>query len=126
MPKRLKVDNLKAAVQRNQRYELEFNQDFLEFARHYTTVIVPCTPYSPEQKGKVESGIKYLQQNFVNGRVFTDSRDIAHKLKDWMTSYANQRVHGTGIRLRRDSGNTTAVTQQCTACPSLAVAALEA
>jgi hypothetical protein len=44
------------------------------------TVIVPCTPYSPEQKGKVESGIKYLQQNFINGREFTDDRDIASKL----------------------------------------------
>jgi transposase len=95
VPKRLKVDNMKAAVLRNQRYELEFNQDFLEFAQHYTTVIVPCTPYSPEQKGKVESGIKYLQQNFVNGRTFTDSGDIKRKLKDWMTTYANQRTHGT-------------------------------
>jgi hypothetical protein len=31
-----------------------------------------------------------------------------------------------GIRLRWDSWNMTAVTQQCTACPSLAAAALEA
>jgi|SRR5215468_2923101 len=31
-----------------------------------------------------------------------------------------------GICLSRDSWNTTAVTQQCTACPSLAAAALEA
>jgi len=31
-----------------------------------------------------------------------------------------------GIRLRRDSWNMTAVTQKCTACPSLAAAALEA
>jgi transposase len=95
VPMRLKVDNMKAVVVKNQKYELDFNQDFLEFARHYTTVIVPCTPYSPEQKGKVESGIKYLQQNFINGRDFVDDRDIAGKLKDWMTTYANQRVHGT-------------------------------
>ena len=26
---------------------------------------------------------------------FTDDRDIAAKLKNWMTTYANQRVHGT-------------------------------
>jgi transposase len=51
VPKKLKVDNMKAAIQRNQRYELDFNQDFLEFAHHYNVVIVPCTPYSPEQKG---------------------------------------------------------------------------
>jgi hypothetical protein len=74
---------------------LDFNQDFLEFATHYCVVIVACTPYSPEQKGKVESGVKYLQMNFINGRDFTDDRDIARKLKDWMTNYANQRMHGT-------------------------------
>ena len=32
----------------------------------------------------------------------------------------------SGIRLRRDSWNMTAVTQKCTACPSLVAAALEA
>jgi ion channel len=31
-----------------------------------------------------------------------------------------------GIHLRRDSWNMTAITQKCTACPSLAAAALEA
>lgn len=95
VPLRLKVDNMRTAILENQHYDLQFNQDFLEFTNHYATVIIPCTPYSPEQKGKVESGIKYMQQNFVNGRTFTDDRDIAAKLKDWMTNYANQRVHGT-------------------------------
>src|SRR5438445_10883931 len=36
------------------------------------------------------------------------------------------RFRFVGIRLRRDSWNMTAVTQKCMACPSLAVAALEA
>jgi transposase len=58
VPKRLKVDNMKTAILKNQHYDLEFNQDFLEFANHYNTVVVPCSPYSPEQKGKVESGIR--------------------------------------------------------------------
>ena len=95
VPRKLKVDNMKTAVVRNTRAELDFNPDFLEFARHYNMVIVPCTPYSPEQKGKVEAGIKYLQGNFINGRTFTDDRDIARQLTDWMRNYANQRVHGT-------------------------------
>lgn len=33
--------------------------------------------------------------NFVSGRTFTDDRDIAGKLNDWMRNKANQRVHGT-------------------------------
>lgn len=99
VPKKLKVDNMKTAVLKNQQYELAFNEDFLTFANHYNAVIVPCTPYSPEQKGKVESGIKYLQQNFINGREFTDDRDIADKLKNWMINIANQRTHGTTKRV---------------------------
>lgn len=95
VPKRLKVDNMKTAVLKNQHYDLEFNQDFLEFAYHYNTVIIPCTPYSPEQKGTVESGIKYIQRNFVQGRTFTDSIDLKNQLREWMDTYANRRIHGT-------------------------------
>lgn len=95
VPKRLKVDNMKTAILKNQHYDLEFNQDFLGFASHYNTVIIPCSPYSPEQKGTVESGIKYLQQNFVAGRVFQDESDIKRQLRSWMDNYANLRIHGT-------------------------------
>ena len=95
VPKRLKVDNMKTAILKNQHYDLEFNQDFLEFAYHYHTVIIPCTPYSPQQKGTVESGIKYLQGNFISGRTFQDHADMKRQLRNWMDNYANQRVHGT-------------------------------
>lgn len=94
-PKKLKVDNMKTAILKNQHYDLEFNQDFLEFAYHYNTVIIPCSPYSPQQKGTVESGIKYLQGNFISGRTFTDSGDMKRQLRNWMDNYANARVHGT-------------------------------
>jgi len=99
VPKKLKVDNMKTAILKNQHYDLEFNQDFLEFAYHYNTVIKPCTPYSPQQKGTVESGIKYLQGNFVAGRVFKSEADLRGQLKDWMDNYANKRVHGTTRRV---------------------------
>lgn len=95
VPKRLKVDNMKTAVLKNQHYDLTLNQDFLEFANHYGTVITPCEPYSPEQKGTVEAGIKYLQINFIAGRTFTDATDMKKQLREWMDTYANKRVHGT-------------------------------
>ncbi len=102
VPKKLKVDNMKTAILKNQHYDLEFNPDFLGFAYHYNTVIIPCTPYSPEQKGTVESGIKYLQGNFISGRIFTDSVDMKRQLTDWMTNYANQRIHGTTRKVPMD------------------------
>jgi len=95
VPKRIKIDNLKAAVLKNRRYDLEFNQSFLEFAYHYGFVITPCTPYEPQQKGKVEKGVCYLKNNFMKGRTFTDRTDLERQLKGWMNSYANLRTHGT-------------------------------
>ena len=102
VPRKLKVDNMKTAVLKNQHYDLEFNADFLEFASHYNTVIIPCTPYSPEQKGTVEASIKYLQVNFIAGRTFTDNADIKSQLRNWMDNYANKRVHGTTRNIPRE------------------------
>lgn len=94
VPKKAKVDNLKPAVIKNERYVLEFNQGFLEFAYHYGFIINTCTPYSPEQKGTVEGGVKYAQQNFVPGRTFKNIADVRSQLKAW-TEMVNKRVHGT-------------------------------
>jgi transposase len=95
VPLRLKIDNMRVAILKNQHYDLQFNQDFLEFANHFGTVIIPCEPYHPEQKGKVESGVKYVQINFINGRTFKDTADLRQQLRNWMDNYANKRVHGT-------------------------------
>jgi len=95
VPKKVKVDNLRAAILKNQHYDLQLNQDFLEFSNHYGFVIKPCTPYSPEQKGKVESQVKYFKKNFLAGREFKDVKERDKKLELWMTTYANERVHGT-------------------------------
>lgn len=101
-PRKLKVDNMKTAILKNQHYDLEFNQDFLEFATHYNTVVLPCSPYSPEQKGTVESGIKYLQGNFIAGREFQDEIDLKDQLKEWTDNYANARIHGTTRKVPKE------------------------
>ena len=95
VPKRLKVDNLRAAILQNQHFDLQFNQDFLEWANHYGVVIVPCTPYSPNEKGKVESDVKYVKGNFFVERTFSDREDMRRQLSRWTREYANCRTHGT-------------------------------
>lgn len=94
VPEKVKVDNMKTAVLKNQHYHLELNQNFLEYAYHYGFAIVPCTPYSPEQKGGVEGGIKYLQGNFIPGRTFINLTDMNRKCREWMEA-VNNKVHGT-------------------------------
>lgn len=94
VPRKVKTDNLKAAVLKNTHHVLEFNQTFLEFSSHYGFVINPCTPYTPQQKGAVEGSVKYAQRNFVPGRNFQDRQDVAKQLKSWTTAI-NAKVHST-------------------------------
>jgi transposase len=60
-------DNLKAGVLQADWYDPELNPKLEEFARHYGTVILPTKPATPRHKGKVESAVKYAQNNAVKG-----------------------------------------------------------
>ena len=95
VPRSVKVDNLKAAILKNFRFDLEFNKNFLEFAYHYGFVIKPCTPYKPNQKGKVERSVDYVKKNFFSERSFKTLYQLKVGLKDWNIHTSNQRIHGT-------------------------------
>jgi transposase len=102
VPRTVKVDNLKAAIIKNTRYDLEFTREFLEFSQHYNFVIKPCSPFEPNQKGKVENGVGYVKKNFLSGRTFTDLADLRSQLRDWMINTANVRIHGTTKFIPKD------------------------
>ena len=49
----------------------------------------------PRHKGKVESGVKYAQNNAVKGRSFDSLAAQNSFLSDWEKSVADTRIHGT-------------------------------
>jgi transposase len=95
VPKRLVIDNLKAAVARGDWYDPEVHPKLQSFARHYGTVFLPTKPYTPRHKGKIESGVKYVKRNALKARVFTSLAEENEFLLNWETQIADQRIHGT-------------------------------
>jgi len=95
VPKRLVIDNLKAAVARADWYDPEIHPKLQSFARHYGTVFLPTKPYTPRHKGKVESSVKYVKQNALKGRVFPSLAEENQFLLDWESQVADRRIHGT-------------------------------
>jgi transposase len=95
VPKVLVIDNLKAAVKQADWYDPELNPKIQSFCEHYGCVIMPTKPRTPRHKGKIESGVNYVQENGLKGHGFTSlEKENAH-LFDWETTVADTRIHGT-------------------------------
>lgn len=55
-------DQLKAAVSVACRYEPQIQRTYEEFARHYSTVVIPARPGKSRDKAKVEAGVLVAQR----------------------------------------------------------------
>ena len=94
-PASLCIDNLRAAVTKADWYEPEINPKIRSFAEHYQTVVLPTRPHTPEHKGKVEAGVKYVKSNALKGRTFESLGAINEHLRWWEKNVADCRIHGT-------------------------------
>jgi transposase len=94
-PRRLVLDNLKAAVQKADWFDPDLNPKIRSFAAHYGIAVLPTRPYKPQHKGKVERGVGYVQDNGLKGRTFTSLDEQNQFLLDWERTVADTRLHGT-------------------------------
>jgi len=98
VPKTIKIDNLKAGVLKAHLYEPELNPNYQAFSEHYNFVILPCRVATPQHKGKVESGVKYVQNNALTNKRFDSLEAQNRYLQKWNTTWAMRRIHGTTKR----------------------------
>jgi transposase len=100
VPRRVVLDNLRAAIVHASLYDPEVQRSYRECAEHYGFLIAPCRPRTPEHKGKVEQGgVHYVKRNALAGRTFRDLHDGNHHLLRWCVETAGRRIHGTTKRV---------------------------
>ncbi len=96
VPRRIVIDNLKAAIIKAVWDDPEVQQSYRECAEHYGFLIAPCRPRTPEHKGKVEQGgVHYVKRNFLGGREVTTITQANQDVLVWCNTIAGLRVHGT-------------------------------
>lgn len=99
VPQRIKLDNLKAAIIRACVDDPQVQRAYRECAEHYGFLISPCRVATPQHKGKVENGVRYVKRNFLAGRDFTAPhhaiRQANQEVLTWVREVAGQRKHGT-------------------------------
>ncbi|MBI4587341.1 MAG: IS21 family transposase [Candidatus Rokubacteria bacterium] len=72
-----------------------WNPTFKAFAEYWGFEPRLCQAYRAQTKGKVESGVKCFEGNFLLGRAFIDDMDLGEQLLQWMVEIAHVRIHGT-------------------------------
>jgi len=101
IPQYVKIDNLKSAILQANFYEPIYQELYKNFASCYGFHPLPCRVRRPNDKGKVESGIKYVKNNFFLGRKFSNEQELKERLNRWCDK-VNYRIHGTTRRVPKE------------------------
>jgi len=99
VPHYLVIDNFTTAVAGTDPLNPSLTRGFLEYAQHRGFIVDPTRVRHPQDKPKVESGIRYVRERFFKGGSFRDLADLRLQARHWCLETAGQRVHGTTHKL---------------------------
>lgn len=101
-PLMMRLDNLREGVIAPDIYDPTLNPLYAAMLTHYNIVALPCRPYAPDAKGKVESAVGYTQSTALKGRRFESIDEQNAFLMHWNERWAFTRIHGTTKRQVRE------------------------
>lgn len=100
VPNQVVPDNLKAAViSHKKRGEIKLNESYADMGRHYGVVIVPARPYKPQDKSKVELGVKGIQRWILaklRHQSFFDSDELNDAIGELIDAYNHKIIRRLG------------------------------
>lgn len=95
-PRRVMVDNLKSAVLSHPSGQSAiYHPRYVDFAGHYGFEISACNVGAPNEKGRVENGVRYVKSSFLNGMDPEQYSGVNPAVRHWLDTIANARVHST-------------------------------
>lgn len=91
-------DNLKAVVTRADSLSPGLNEAFLEYAQSRGLLIDPARVRRPQDKGRVERAVQYVQTSLFAGESFASLGQAQQEAERWCRVVAGERIHGTTRR----------------------------
>ena len=94
VPREVLTDRMKTVITDYSEAGPVWHKRFEDFAAVMGFVPRVCRARRPQTKGKVERGVRFLKENFLPCRCFTDLDDLNSQVKQWC-SEQNNRIHGS-------------------------------
>jgi transposase len=91
VPRTILYDNLKSAVLEREGDAVRFHPTLLELAGHYRFEPRACAPYRPNEKGRVERGIRDVRDNFFAARDIGSIAELNEQARAWCEEIARER-----------------------------------
>ena len=99
VPNIIVPDNLKAGVISNKKGKIILNRSYADMAKHYGCIIQPARVYKPQDKSKVELGVKGIQRWILaklRERTFFSIDELNIAIGELIDSYNNRVIRKVG------------------------------
>ena len=94
----LVFDNMRTVTSgRDAQHQPIWTPALQQLAREFGFHPEACTPGAGNQKGSVESLVKWVKGGFLSGRVFADDADLAAQQADWLAAANARPSSATGV-----------------------------
>ena len=93
IPKEIVYDQDKVFLADENKGDLLLTSAFKDYCRERAFRLYFCRKADPESKGKVENVVKYVKQNFLYNRPFTDIDVLNSESLAWLGRTANAQLH---------------------------------
>lgn len=100
VPRAIVPDCLKSAVTNGNKYEPDINPEYLDFARHYQTTILPARPHHPKDKALVENAVKIVYAWIfasLRNRIFHSLEELNLAISEELEKYNNRPMQKLNI-----------------------------
>ena len=99
VPNILVPDNLKAGVISHKKGVVKLNESYADMGNHYGVAIEPARPYKPQDKSKVELGVKAIQRWILmklRHHTFFSVDELNEKINELLDGYNNKIIRRLG------------------------------
>jgi hypothetical protein len=95
IPDEIVYDQDKVFIVSENKGDIILTEGFRVYTRERSFKLHFCKKSDPESKGKIENVVKYVKQNFLYNRSFSDIETLNQEALGWLGRTANQMVHGS-------------------------------